>query len=152
MASAEYMRSYRSDPERARKHRESSRRWREANRNRHRAYQSAYAVAHPEQVRDWQRAHPDRVAASHRKARYGITDKEYAAQLALQDGVCALCRRPETATGRTRLAVDHDHETGLMRGLLCIGCNISLGYFERGWRSRLDPEIVEAYLGGGWTW
>lgn len=48
-----------------------------------------------------------------------------------QGGVCAICKRPEThhdPSGRTkRLAVDHDHQTGLVRGLLCHGCNAALG-------------------------
>lgn len=46
-----------------------------------------------------------------------------------QDGSCAVCRRP-CATGR-RLAVDHDHGTGRIRGLLCFRCNTSLERYER---------------------
>jgi hypothetical protein len=62
------------------------------------------------------------------KLRYGITAAEYAEQLARQAGVCALCDRPP---GRKRLHVDHDHETGAVRGLLCLLCNIGLGFLER---------------------
>lgn len=52
---------------------------------------------------------------------YGITAEEYAAIYAAQGGVCYICRR---ATGaRRRLAVDHDHGTGYVRGLLCKTCN-----------------------------
>ncbi len=48
---------------------------------------------------------------------FGITSEEYFAILEAQGGVCALCNR---ATGASkRLAVDHDHRTGLIRGLLC---------------------------------
>jgi len=52
---------------------------------------------------------------------YGLSPGDYARLYAAQGGVCALCRR---ATGATRqLAVDHDHETGEVRGLLCMPCN-----------------------------
>ncbi len=48
--------------------------------------------------------------------------------LAEQDGRCAICRR---ATGETkRLAVDHDHRTGEIRGLLCSICNRMLGHLR----------------------
>jgi hypothetical protein len=62
---------------------------------------------------------------------YGLSRDEYAAILWAQGGVCAICRRPETARtkdGRPRpLAVDHDHKTGVIRGLLCTSCNTLLG-------------------------
>lgn len=55
---------------------------------------------------------------------YGITVGQYDALLAGQGGVCALCERPP----KTKLlGVDHDHETGVVRGLLCVSCNTSLG-------------------------
>ncbi|MBW1743926.1 MAG: endonuclease VII domain-containing protein [Deltaproteobacteria bacterium] len=49
-----------------------------------------------------------------------------------QGGVCAICGDPETnqRNGRTiRLSIDHDHETGQVRGLLCVRCNTGLGLF-----------------------
>lgn len=72
--------------------------------------------------------------------KYGLTEEQYWAMYAEQGGKCALCQR---ATGRTkRLAVDHDHKTGLARGLACGPCNrevigILAGddpeYFRRGY-------------------
>ena len=56
---------------------------------------------------------------------YGITAKDYDRLLAKQRGGCAICRRPCTS-GR-RLAVDHDHQTGKVRGLLCGKCNVAVG-------------------------
>lgn len=61
---------------------------------------------------------------------YGITLEEYNARLAEQGGVCAICRKPETAMYRGQikmLAVDHDHESGRKRGLICSACNLILG-------------------------
>ena len=66
---------------------------------------------------------------------YGLTIAEYDALLASQRGVCAICGKPETKKyGRTggsyRLAVDHDHETGRVRALLCHACNVAIGSFN----------------------
>ena len=47
---------------------------------------------------------------------------DYAALLAAQGGVCAICGRPPKQGGR-KLHVDHDHRTGRIRGLLCFTCN-----------------------------
>lgn len=54
---------------------------------------------------------------------YGIDAVEYARLLALQGGKCAICRR---RPGKRRLAVDHNHQTGAVRGLLCESCNHDL--------------------------
>ncbi len=58
-----------------------------------------------------------------------------------QGGVCAICEQPETAqrSGRAKwLAVDHDHGTGAVRGLLCSNCNPMLGY------AKDDPALLRA--------
>lgn len=65
---------------------------------------------------------------------YGITPDDYAEMLARQGGVCAICRQPETRASRRsrrpgRLSVDHDHQTGRVRGLLCHKCNMLIGNF-----------------------
>ena len=53
-----------------------------------------------------------------------ITEAEYQALRAEQSGRCAICERPE---GKRRLQVDHDHQSGEIRGLLCPSCNAALG-------------------------
>lgn len=58
---------------------------------------------------------------------YGIKREEYERILAEQNGVCAICEQP-CSTGRN-LAVDHNHETGEIRGLLCSKHNMALGLF-----------------------
>jgi hypothetical protein len=58
---------------------------------------------------------------------YGITSVRYGDMLAEQGGVCAICLRP-CRWGR-RLAVDHDHKTGVIRELLCASCNTGIGHF-----------------------
>tara|TARA_R110000744_G_scaffold216604_1_gene335391 strand:- start:13 stop:456 length:444 start_codon:yes stop_codon:yes gene_type:complete len=56
---------------------------------------------------------------------YGITIDEYDAIHTDQGGTCGICRNT-CATGQ-HLAVDHDHGTGTVRGLLCSDCNLGLG-------------------------
>jgi recombination endonuclease VII len=73
----------------------------------------------------WGRAHPEIVRNRNRLKRwreYGIslTETGYALLLEQQSGCCAICNQPPT---KTRLHVDHDHLTGIVRGLLCYSCN-----------------------------
>lgn len=74
--------------------------------------------------------------------RYGITIAEYDAMLASQNGVCAICKRVPPSSRILKFSVDHDHETGEVRGLLCQRCNMALHYLEdRPWH-----EAAEQYL------
>lgn len=59
-------------------------------------------------------------------AAYGITVEEYDQMLAAQDGHCACCGTAEPG-GRGCMHVDHDHETGEIRGLICHNCNRAIG-------------------------
>lgn len=64
------------------------------------------------------------------KYRYGISERDFAELLDRQHGVCAICGLPPAGTAKTRrLHVDHDHETGRIRGLLCLKCNSALAQF-----------------------
>jgi hypothetical protein len=68
----------------------------------------------------------------HLKRRYGITAAEADAMLAEQGGLCAICKDARA------VHVDHDHETGAVRALLCFNCNGGLGQFKD------DPEALHA--------
>ena len=61
--------------------------------------------------------------------KYNLTAEEFLEIFESQQGVCAICGNPEVL-GRT-LAIDHDHKTTLVRGLLCGKCNQRLGWFEK---------------------
>ena len=54
--------------------------------------------------------------------KYGLAREEYADLREKQDGKCAICQEPG------RLGVDHNHEIGVVRGLLCNHCNSLLGF------------------------
>jgi hypothetical protein len=60
---------------------------------------------------------------------YGLTVEEYNQMLIDQKGACAICNIHQTELDRI-LCVDHDHETGLIRGLLCSNCNTGIGYLK----------------------
>jgi len=72
--------------------------------------------------------------------KFGMTLEQYDEMFKQQNGVCAICGMADV-TGR-RLAVDHNHETKKIRGLLCTGCNTRLGILEHKiWRT-----LAEKYL------
>lgn len=66
--------------------------------------------------------------------RYGLTKETYKLLHDKQNGLCAICGRPETTESSHgnlhKLSVDHDHATGKVRGLLCRSCNLALGKFN----------------------
>lgn len=78
---------------------------------------------------------------------YGITGAEYESMVAQQGGACAICSKPEVERhqgGKLKsLVVDHNHSTGLIRGLLCSVCNKAIGLLDDD-RSRLLAAV--AYL------
>lgn len=64
-------------------------------------------------------------------ARWGFTPESFRALNEKQEWRCAVCKRlPLEASKRKNLCVDHDHETGAIRGLLCAPCNMALGLMQ----------------------
>ncbi|MCX4993427.1 endonuclease domain-containing protein [Streptomyces sp. NBC_00568] len=79
----------------------------------------------------WREANKEKQALYRRRfslSTYGLTEEEYDVMLAAQGGGCAMCGKV-CRTGR-QLAVDHDHLSGRVRGLLCVACNQALGVYE----------------------
>ena len=110
------------------------------------AAKAARHAANPEPGRErakrWNRENPERYAQrmaeyresgkkkvadrkSHLKRTFGLTVEQYEVMLAAQGGVCAICERPPRDD--ISLHVDHDHRTGVVRGLLCFRCNNAIG-------------------------
>lgn len=120
-------RKWRSDnPDRARLlTRESGQRYRDKNRDMVREV-GRRAMA------DWSAANPERrraISHRHNLKVYGLTPESYGAMVTTQNGGCAICGA--TSPGRKgsgRLLIDHCHDTGVVRGLLCHPCNAILGY------------------------
>jgi len=101
-------------------------------------------------MREWLRASraadPDYHKNQDLQKLYGITLDWYKEQHAKQGGVCAICSKPETAVihgKQVSLAVDHCHDTGKVRALLCTSCNRGIGMLKHN-RDLLQKAI--AYL------
>jgi hypothetical protein len=97
-------------------------------------------------VQCWRKGKSDHISRQRSQKRnedkFRVSPEEYAQMFEKQGGVCAICKKANTrvsAAGRVMLlAVDHDHVTGKVRGLLCTRCNLGIGYF------RDNPTIVNA--------
>lgn len=74
------------------------------------------------------------IRSKSREKKYGITREQFDKILLEQNGVCRICLKAETMKNGHNtimsLAVDHNHETGKVRGLLCINCNQGIGKFK----------------------
>lgn len=104
----------------------------------------------PEKFRGWSKRYreknPDGDRARNLMRQYGLTIDEYDAMVVQQGNVCAICKQPETAERngvKYRLAVDHCHKTGKVRGLLCFKCNSAIGQFEK---RNVPIRNIEEYL------
>lgn len=74
----------------------------------------------------------------HLQNKYGISLDEYDRLLEKQNYTCDICNKPQVVS--KRMCVDHDHDTGKVRGLLCHHCNTGLGKFQD------DKKLLEAAI------
>lgn len=84
--------------------------------------------------------------AQNYKNKYGITESDYFRLFREQGEVCKICKRGQNngvVMSKRRLAVDHSHKTGEIRGILCDWCNHNLGWFEK-----FQPAVL-SHLGLG---
>lgn len=112
-----------------------------------RAAQKRYRLAHPDVVSmrklAWQKKWR-RKWGTYQNGRllryYGMTLQEWEERFIAQDGKCAVCHKPLDRSRPKDIHVDHNHVTGIVRGLLCASCNRGLGFFKE------DPDILAAAL------
>ena len=103
------------------------REWCAKNRERVKENKKRYHAEHPNK---------ERMRAWSLRVNFNITIEAYEAMYRAQNGVCKICQEP-CLSGK-RLAVDHSHTTGTIRGLLCSKCNLGVGSF------RDNPELLVA--------
>lgn len=137
-------------------------RWRENNPDKHIAAVRAWEKKNPKKKRAYEkkrngnpvrlkkmRAHkkmlretqPAKVRSHKLKAAYGIDATQYNDMLERQGGGCAICGATRHDARSANLAVDHCHETGKVRGLLCGACNNGIGRFKH------NPVLLENAIG-----
>lgn len=125
-------------------------RWRAANRDRIKSYQKAWRAQNAGAVAEYQkeyhkeyRQREEVVAETMRRSlwkNYKMTPTEFNELWGAQSGKCAICAVDMAPRGRAKnsVAVDHNHENGAVRGLLCRMCNVGIGYL------RDDPDLLIA--------
>ena len=113
-------------------------------------YESWCKLCKAQSARKWFHDNAERSNHNRRKwnfkRNFGISIEEYDIILERQNGRCAICGYGKGDSTGKRLAVDHNHKTGNVRGLLCGSCNNGLGRFKD------DPDVMQravSYLLGG---
>lgn len=94
-------------------------------------------------LREYRRKTPEAQKARALRDSFDLHLSEYKKMLEAQNGVCAICEKPEThkRNGKLKaLAVDHCHKTGAIRGLLCFDCNTGIGKLKE------DPKIFQSAI------
>ena len=89
-----------------------------------------------QKTKDWYNNNKERYYGNSIKRKYGVTLSEYNALRAKQNYRCAICGDHENDVGK-KMYVDHNHDTGKIRKLLCTRCNVGIGMM------RDNPEILE---------
>ncbi len=120
-----------SEHEKARKRYAENRQFRRRKIEYGRWYRATYKAEINEDLRRRWKTDPE-LRRRKRARRYGMSLEDFDALWARQGGVCAICKSSD------RLCVDHCHATRKVRGFLCDGCNLGLGYF------RDDPNRLRA--------
>ncbi len=146
---AEFSRQYRLRPDYAEEQRERMAKWRSENAEQIAAYQTVWKEENREHLLGYAREYNSTyyhqehaVAARHvqRVGKYGLTPDQFNQMWSEQNGLCLICEHPMEPRGRSNKSshIDHNHETGEVRGILCRGCNHGLGNFGD------DPAVLQA--------
>lgn len=129
-----YMKSYYNENTDKWKHRQAQQSYKDAkNEARRSRYQTDEAFRQEVigRSKQYRIDHPTAKRSQDLYSKYKLTLEEYDALLKEQDGKCAICGLKSEDNGRYGvLYVDHNHQTGKIRGLLCENCNLGLGIFK----------------------
>ena len=101
--------------------------WRAKRNEIHNRYLEANPGLNAFYSRRWRAANPELAKDHLLKTHYGLPIGDYDRMLSTQGGKCAICGTEASGLRGMRFHVDHDHDTGLVRGLLCHNCNVGIG-------------------------
>lgn len=106
-----------------------------------------YYARNKTRIQAYKKTRHQRVKQAVRVAKYGLTIEQYEDMRLNQLYCCAICGENEANSRDGVLAVDHDHETGKVRGLLCNHCNLGLGHLnDNPKRLRVAADYLEKAL------
>ena len=117
-----------ADERKARK-RETNRAWREANKEHRQNYMRDYRAKNKDKLSAYYFNKKEWMRDYNREKKYGLTAEAWDALFEAQGRSCAVCQSTDPRAKRG-WHVDHCHETGAVRGILCAGCNTGLGHFR----------------------
>jgi hypothetical protein len=125
----EYLKTYKRKPKTPEQIEERNRKRRERYAN-----DLEYRDRERQHAMDYNASHPETKRTNRLKLYFGITPQQYNELLLKQGGVCAICGKKmgevgEVGKRKHSMYVDHDHQTGKVRGILCNRCNFGLGQF-----------------------
>ena len=103
-------------------HKAAASEWHKNNPGKHTEYSKAQRIKNPLKFK--MKAHKARL-----RHLYGLSLEQFDRMFRSQNGACAICQK-HNLNGR-RLCIDHDHDTGKVRGLLCYACNHLVGRLEQ---------------------
>ncbi len=99
------------------------------NRQKYAIFEERYRQQNRQKIRDYHRQNRQKIRETTLKRRYDITIASYNKMFQEQNGRCGICGRHQSGLKRN-LCVDHNHESGRIRGLLCHRCNTAIGMLE----------------------
>jgi len=150
---AEYMKEYNQRPERREKKLKYSKEYYQKNKERKAEYAKRYNALNKEKIAKRRKVYRDSPEAKRVNLngallrKYGITLEERNKIIAEQNNKCVICRR---VLNDKNIHVDHNHDTGNLRGILCRFCNSGLGYFfENSGSMRSAADYIEYHQGIG---
>ena len=118
--------------------------WAKKNPDKVKATQKRYYDNNPDKMREKWKNYKNSPTRYKRTLwyQYGMTAEEYIAKLEAQEGKCQICGEYKG----DKLVVDHCHDTGLIRGLLCRFCNLALGQFKDKKENLLNAAMYLEYF------
>lgn len=101
----------------------------------HKRVKQKFPDRNKQKAKEWRKRNPEKSRMSSLLSKHKITENQYKKIIKDHNGKCAICKtdariKSKTEGLKSALAIDHCHETGKIRGLLCHGCNIALGAFK----------------------